>query len=128
MRQALTITIALTLLSLSGCMVGPNYKTPAAITAPAFKEATPASFTEQDGWKPGQPGDTKLKGDWWTLFQDTRLNELEDKVDTANQSLKLAEANFRSARAQMRHLPSALRRHSPQFAILRISRTSPTPS
>ena len=101
MKRALPITIAAALLLLSGCMVGPNYKTPAAILAPSFKEATPTSFAEQDGWKPGQPSDTKLKGDWWTLFQDPRLNELEAQVDTANQSLKSAEANFRAARAQI---------------------------
>jgi NodT family efflux transporter outer membrane factor (OMF) lipoprotein len=101
MKRALPITIAAALLLLSGCMVGPNYKTPAAIMAPSFKEAAPTSFTEQDGWKPGQPSDTKLKGDWWTLFQDARLNELEAQVDTANQSLKSAEANFRAARAQI---------------------------
>jgi NodT family efflux transporter outer membrane factor (OMF) lipoprotein len=101
MKRALPITIAAALLLLSGCMVGPNYKTPAAIMAPSFKEATPTSFAEQDGWKPGQPSDTKLKGDWWTLFQDARLNELEAQVDTANQSLKSAEANFRAARAQI---------------------------
>jgi NodT family efflux transporter outer membrane factor (OMF) lipoprotein len=101
MRKALTFTIAVTLLPLSGCMVGPKYKTPAAITAPSFKEAPLASFAEQDGWKPGQPSDTKLKGNWWTLFQDAQLNELEAKVDTANQSLKSAEANFRAARAQI---------------------------
>jgi len=69
--------------------------------APSFKEATPASFAEQDGWRSGEPSDTKLKGDWWTLFQDLQLNELETKVDTANQSLKEAEANFRAARAQI---------------------------
>ena len=101
MKRALPITIAAALLLLSGCMVGPNYKTPAAILAPSFKEATPTSFAEQDGWKPGQPSDTKLKGDWWTLFHDARLNELEPQVDTANQSLKSAEANFRAARAQI---------------------------
>jgi NodT family efflux transporter outer membrane factor (OMF) lipoprotein len=101
MKRALPITLAAALLLLSGCMVGPNYKTPAAILAPSFKEATPTSFAEQDGWKPGQPSDTKLKGDWWTLFQDARLNELEAQVDTANQSLKSAEANFRAARAQI---------------------------
>ncbi len=101
MKNALPITIAAALLLLSGCMVGPNYKTPAAILAPSFKEATPTSFAEQDGWKPGQPSDTKLKGDWWTLFHDARLNELEAQVDTANQSLKSAEANFRAARAQI---------------------------
>jgi NodT family efflux transporter outer membrane factor (OMF) lipoprotein len=101
MKRVLPTTLAAALLLLSGCMVGPNYKTPAAILAPSFKEATPTSFAEQDGWKPGQPSDTKLKGDWWTLFQDARLNEFEAQVDTANQSLKSAEANFRAARAQI---------------------------
>jgi NodT family efflux transporter outer membrane factor (OMF) lipoprotein len=101
MRKALSFTIAVTLMPMSGCMVGPKYKTPAAIMAPSFKEATPTSFAKQDGWKPGQPNDTKLKGDWWTLFQDAQLNELETKVDTANPSLKSAEANFRAARAQI---------------------------
>jgi NodT family efflux transporter outer membrane factor (OMF) lipoprotein len=101
MRTTLSFALAAVLLSLSGCMVGPNYKTPAAIMAPAFKETTPTSFAENDGWKPGQPSDSRLKGDWWTLFQDAQLNQLEIQVDTANQTLKAAEANFRAARAQI---------------------------
>ena len=100
MRKA-PILMASLLLPLAGCMVGPKYKTPAAASAPAFKEAPPASYAAQDGWKPGQPGDTKLKGDWWTMFGDPQLNTLEAEVDTANQSLKAAEANFRAARAQI---------------------------
>jgi NodT family efflux transporter outer membrane factor (OMF) lipoprotein len=96
-----TLLAALALLPLSGCMVGPKYSTPAAVTAPAFKEAPPASFIAQDGWKPGQPSDTRLKGDWWTIFGDTALNDLEVQVDTANQTVKAAEANFRAARAQV---------------------------
>jgi NodT family efflux transporter outer membrane factor (OMF) lipoprotein len=107
MKSALIIAIAVALVSLSGCMVGPNYKTPAAITAPAFKEAPPASFAERDGWKTGQPSDTKLKGDWWALFKDSQLNELETQVDTANQSLKSAEANFRAARMQIGYARSS---------------------
>jgi NodT family efflux transporter outer membrane factor (OMF) lipoprotein len=101
MSRVSGFAIALTLLALSGCMVGPNYKTPPAIMAPAFKETAPTSFAENDGWKPGQPSDTRLKGDWWTLFQDAQLNQLEPQVDTANQTLKAAEANFRAARAQI---------------------------
>ena len=100
MSNAIKTSLPALLLLLSGCMVGPNYKTPAAITAPAFKEAPPAAFAE-DGWKAGQPSDTKWKGDWWTIFDDDKLNELEAQVDTANQSLKSAEANFRAARAQI---------------------------
>jgi NodT family efflux transporter outer membrane factor (OMF) lipoprotein len=107
MRRALSITIAAPLLLISGCMVGPNYKTPSAIMAPSFKEATPASFAQNDGWKPGEPSDTRLKGDWWTLFHDARLNELEAQVDTANQTLKSAEANFRAARAQIGYARSS---------------------
>src|SRR5271170_5400922 len=101
MKRLSLLTASVALLALCGCMVGPKYKTPAALTAPSFKETPPASFTEQDGWKPGQPSDTQLKGDWWTLFDDPRLNELEVQVDTANQSLKAADANFRAARAQI---------------------------
>jgi NodT family efflux transporter outer membrane factor (OMF) lipoprotein len=101
MKRASILTIALALLPISGCMVGPKYKTPAAIVAPSFKETPPASFAEQDGWKPGQPSDTRLKGDWWTMFGDAQLNALEAQVDTANQTIKAAEANFRAARAQI---------------------------
>ena len=86
---------------LSGCKVGPNYKRPAAILAPtnSYKEAPPASFTE--GWATAAPADAELKGDWWTLFNDNVLNSLEPQVDTANQTLKAAEANFRAAREQI---------------------------
>ena len=101
MRRIFPFASAAALVLLSGCMVGPNYKTPPAIMAPAFKETTPTSFAANDGWKPGQPSDTRLKGDWWTLFHDAQLNQLEQQVDSANQTLKSAEANFRAARAQV---------------------------
>jgi NodT family efflux transporter outer membrane factor (OMF) lipoprotein len=101
MKGIRSVAIGLALLPLSGCMVGPKYKTPTAIVAPSFKEAPPPSFAEHDGWKPGQPSDTKLKGDWWTIFDDPQLSALEAQVDGANQSLKAAEANFRAARAQI---------------------------
>src|SRR6202046_4293771 len=101
MRWIRRAAIALALVPLSGCMVGPKYKTPAAIIAPSFKETPPASFADQDGWKPGQPGDTRLKGDWWTIFDDPQLNTLEAQIDGANQSLKAAAANFRGARSQI---------------------------
>jgi NodT family efflux transporter outer membrane factor (OMF) lipoprotein len=101
MKETLTLTIAMALLLLAGCKVGPNYKTPAAITAPSFKETPPASFAANDGWKAGKPSDVGLKDDWWTLFHDAQLNELEAKVDSANQTLKVAEADFRAARAQI---------------------------
>jgi NodT family efflux transporter outer membrane factor (OMF) lipoprotein len=88
-------------LLLTGCMVGPNYKRPSAPMAPGYKEAPPASFKEQDGWKVIQPSDAQLKGNWWELFDDSQLNSLEAKVDGANQTLKIADANYRAAHANV---------------------------
>ncbi len=105
-RFLLSTSFALALLS--GCKVGPNYKTPAAVMAPGmttFKEGPPPGF---QGWKVGQPNDAKVKGDWWTEFNDPQLNELEPQVDTANQTLISAEANFRAAREQIGYQRSFL--------------------
>jgi NodT family efflux transporter outer membrane factor (OMF) lipoprotein len=87
---------------LSGCMVGPKYTRPSVPLAPEFKESTPESFKETDGWKQAQPSDQRLRGKWWELFNDPQLNALEEQVDPANQTLKAAEANFRAARSNIR--------------------------
>jgi NodT family efflux transporter outer membrane factor (OMF) lipoprotein len=97
-KRVLMLSVC-SLLPIAGCKVGPDYKTPPAILAPLFKETPPPNSA--DGWKIGQPSDAQLKGAWWTMFADTQLNQLEPQVDTANQTLKAAEANFRAARAQI---------------------------
>src|ERR1700755_3098618 len=104
MNRLVPISASIATLLLAGCMVGPQYKRPIAATAPAFKEAPQA--TASDGWKPGQPSEQTLKGDWWRLYQDPQLNALEVQVDAANQTLKAAEANFRSARAAISYARS----------------------
>jgi NodT family efflux transporter outer membrane factor (OMF) lipoprotein len=101
-RETLSIASALLCALLSGCMVGPKYARPTVPLAPEFKETTPQSFKETDGWKLAHPSDQKLRGKWWELFNDPQLNALEEQVDPANQTLKAAEANFRAARANIR--------------------------
>jgi NodT family efflux transporter outer membrane factor (OMF) lipoprotein len=93
--------VSFALVLLSGCMVGPKYSRPSAPMAPAFKQAPPASFKEDDGWKLSRPSDAQLKGDWWGLFGDPQLNALEARVEGANQTLKMADANYRAARANI---------------------------
>jgi NodT family efflux transporter outer membrane factor (OMF) lipoprotein len=79
-------------------MVGPPYVKPTVPSAPA-----PDAYKELDpNWKPATPADAELKGDWWTIFNEPALNELELKVAASNQSLKASEARFREARAQIR--------------------------
>jgi NodT family efflux transporter outer membrane factor (OMF) lipoprotein len=101
-RSALIALAASLSFLASGCRVGPQYVRPTAPLAPEFKEALPSNFKASDGWKIAQPSDAQLKGDWWTLFNDSQLNELEAQVDPANQTLKEAEANFRASRAAVR--------------------------
>jgi NodT family efflux transporter outer membrane factor (OMF) lipoprotein len=92
---------ALATLLLSGCMVGPHYSRPSVPITPGYKEAPPASFKDQSGWKVIQPSDAQIKGNWWELFDDPQLNSLQAKVDGANQTLKIADANFRAAIANV---------------------------
>jgi NodT family efflux transporter outer membrane factor (OMF) lipoprotein len=87
---------------LAGCTVGPKYVRPAVPTTPAYKEDPPESFKEAGVWKPAQPDDQALRGKWWEVFSDPKLNALEDQVTVSNQDLKAAEARFREARALVR--------------------------
>jgi NodT family efflux transporter outer membrane factor (OMF) lipoprotein len=96
------ICIALALLASAGCTVGPKYQVPTVQTPAAFKEPVPTEFSESADWKPGQPSDAVLRPKWWEIFGDTQLNTLEEQVDLANQSLKLAEARYRQARSMIR--------------------------
>jgi NodT family efflux transporter outer membrane factor (OMF) lipoprotein len=100
MRRFLLTCAGVGMLVLSGCMVGPKYVKPAAPLAPSFKETT--DWKEGDGWKIAKPDDAQLRGNWWELYGDAKLNELEEQVDPSNLTLKIAEANFRQARTAIR--------------------------
>ena len=93
MKRALIPLLALLAV---GCSVGPKYQRPAVQAPAAYKESPPEAYKE---WKPANPSDATLRGDWWTLFGDPELNALEQQVDVSNQNLKTAEARFSQARA-----------------------------
>jgi len=86
--------LAIAVLQLSGCEVGPKYHPPVVQAPPAYKEA--------GDWKPAQPNDQNLGGTWWTMFQDPQLDALELQIDVSNQNLKAAEAQYRQSRAVLR--------------------------
>ncbi|HXM93928.1 MAG TPA: efflux transporter outer membrane subunit [Candidatus Dormibacteraeota bacterium] len=82
-------------LSIVGCAVGPKYQRPAAEIPPTYKEV--------GNWKPAQPNEQNLGGNWWEMFQDPELNALEQKVNVSNQNLKVAQAQYTQARALLRY-------------------------
>jgi NodT family efflux transporter outer membrane factor (OMF) lipoprotein len=93
---------------LTGCMVGPRYHTPSAVTPGAYKELTPADYPNTDGWKVAQPKDDALRGKWWEIFNDAQLNALEEKVNVSNQTIASAAASFFAARALVKEARSQL--------------------
>src|SRR5579884_3332955 len=101
-RTAVLVALGAALL-LASCTVGPKYTKPSVPTAPAYSEQPPASFKEVSGWQLAQPKDAQIRGNWWELFGDRELNGLEEQVASANQTLKISEANFRNSRAQIQY-------------------------
>ncbi len=76
---------------LTACTVGPDYVRPAA--------EIPGAYKEMEGWKVAQPKDHLARGAWWEIFNDPQLNALEEQANISNQSVRVAEAQFRQARA-----------------------------
>ncbi|WP_321927716.1 efflux transporter outer membrane subunit [Paraburkholderia guartelaensis] len=88
------------LLILAGCSLAPKYEVP-AMSATAFKEAPlqPVAGEEVGTWKTAQPSEDVVRGEWWKVFEDAKLNELEQQALDANQNLKAAAARVKEARA-----------------------------
>jgi NodT family efflux transporter outer membrane factor (OMF) lipoprotein len=82
-----------------GCTVGPRYKRPTAQVPDTWKGEGP--------WQTAVPKDAIPKGTWWQVFHDQQLDQLEQQVLQANQSLTAARSRLEEARAQARIASSA---------------------
>ncbi|WP_029580114.1 efflux transporter outer membrane subunit, partial [Bordetella hinzii] len=80
---------------LAGCAVGPDYQRPDIDVGTAFKEGQQTV----PGWRPAQPADTVARGQWWTIYGDPLLDGLMTRLNSANQTIAQAEANYRQAQA-----------------------------
>jgi NodT family efflux transporter outer membrane factor (OMF) lipoprotein len=109
-------------LLLAGCTLGPKYHPPAVAAPPAYKEAPPATpapstTTQANGtpatatpsnasqaqdngtWMVAEPADAKIRGDWWAIFNEPELSDLENQLNINNQNIKLYFQQFMEARA-----------------------------
>jgi multidrug efflux system outer membrane protein len=90
--------VALALLSLAGCVVGPKYHQPVPPVPAQFKEGgSPDSATPDIAYS-----------DWWRVFNDADLDRLEKEADAANQDVKLAMARVEQADAGSKYARSFL--------------------
>lgn len=93
-----TIAICV-VLGATGCTVGPRYKRPTAQVPDTWKGEGP--------WQVASPKDSIPKGTWWLVFHDEQLNDLEQQLLQANQSLEASRARLAEARSQARIASSA---------------------
>lgn len=85
------LVLALSLLSLSACTLGPDYQRP--------EPPMSAEYREAKGWKKANPADTFQKDAWWELYQDPLLNELVKRLNESNPTVAVAEAQYFQANA-----------------------------
>jgi NodT family efflux transporter outer membrane factor (OMF) lipoprotein len=90
-------------LALSGCMVGPNYKAPAVPAPPAYSDDG-----HNGDWASAKPADGVDRGAWWTIYQDTELNDLEQRCANANQNIAAALHAYEQAHDLVRENHASL--------------------
>jgi len=86
-------------LLLSGCNLAPRYEPPQVKPPAGFKEAVPGGDTAAQGWKLAEPRDSAIRNNWWEVYEDPQLNDLEARVAISNQTIAAAEASYRAAHA-----------------------------
>ena len=79
---------SLCLTLLSACAVGPDYRLPFIETPQEFGQAVHPEFSKEG-----------IELNWWTLFEDSELNDLVEQAVEHNYDLKTAYANLEEARA-----------------------------
>ena len=61
----------------------------------------PASFKESALWKPARPNAAAVPDDWWRMFNDAVLDDLQRQVVLGNENLKASAAQVQVVRAAL---------------------------
>jgi len=94
------IAIAIFALCLGGCSLEPVYHPPSVeVAVDAWKDSP---------WQPAQPADHLPHGNWWQVYADPVLDELEGRIESANPSLASALARYEQATAYTNQLQAGL--------------------
>src|SRR5687768_7634722 len=74
--------------------VGPDYTRPSL--------AAPATWRDKENsvaWKTAEPAEHFARGEWWKIYADSVLDDLQSRALAANQDLRAAAARVQQARA-----------------------------
>jgi multidrug efflux system outer membrane protein len=90
------VRMASVLAWLAGCSLAPELKQPELDVPARYKELPAAA---RGAWKTAQPAEGVARGQWWKVFNDPVLDQLEDDATAANQNLQAAAARVAQARS-----------------------------
>jgi NodT family efflux transporter outer membrane factor (OMF) lipoprotein len=97
--KSAVLAVALLVGCTVGCTVGPGYKRPTA--------QVPDTWRGEGPWQTAAPKDAIPKCEWWQIFHNAELDQLENELLQANQSLAAAQDRLSQARSQARIASSA---------------------
>ncbi len=92
--------IALTT-ALTGCDLSPDFTPPSFDLPDNFKEAPTADeAVDPSLWETAAPADTVSRGEWWRIFDDEVLNQLQQEALLTNTNLAIAAERVVQARQE----------------------------
>jgi outer membrane protein, multidrug efflux system len=91
-RHAAVLVASLGVGLLAGCDLAPVYEPPKFILPESYHGSGPFQVANPDEA-------LSPRGDWWTLFGDKQLNELEDQLGRSNPTLAAAADAYAQARS-----------------------------
>jgi NodT family efflux transporter outer membrane factor (OMF) lipoprotein len=94
------VAALLTCIALTACTVGPNFERPQTATPQVFERTQAAQ-------SPSRAVQAPFGADWWTLFEDPVLNDLEKQLAGANLDVAAASARLLQSRAERRVVGAA---------------------
>lgn len=87
-------------LTLQGCSLAPTYHAPSVPLPEHYKE-------DAGPWHPAQPAD-QSQTQWWQVFQDKQLDDLQQRLLEANPDLAAALAHYDASQAYASQLHAGL--------------------
>lgn len=106
MRVTKLTVVAAVWVLMSGCAVGPDFRSP---DAPVVKEYTPEPLPAETVSAPGTGGDAQrfvsgldIPGQWWSLFRSDALDRLIRKALRDSPTIAAARARLREAEENLR--------------------------
>ncbi len=93
------VAAAIGAIFLGGCSFAPVYKAPVV--------NVPTDSWKDSPWQVAKPSDELPHGNWWKIFNDPVLDDLQSKIEKANPNLAAALARYDQATAYLQQVSAA---------------------